>query len=317
LIHIAPDSSLVSDRCGLTPLDWLWIRFITDLIHCDEQVSHGSEHNFQQPKVKMSSRRIIPNNFIPFVEKQILKILNTLRRTIDDRMRQKRLDNNYAREEEEENSFRMKMNELLPIAAGIFAKTQDRSGVIKGVQHVHEWKLLHGAAYMYVPRYVVLSAISVNPHDLMLQDSIGNLPLHYAAARSGYKKNLHLGITSETHELIEKSPIFDLLHLCPTATKILNQYGQLPLHIAIDNEKHDLMRASDLNVPKPVYNPIPETSVVLVLSRANPASLEHKDGLTGLYPFMQAATEDKYTKANLSTIYALLKECPSLVQSEI
>ena len=316
LIHIAPESSLVSDRCGLTPLDWLWIRFITDLIHCDEQESHGSEHNFQQPKVKMSSRRIIPNNLIPFVEKQNLNILNALRRRIGDPMRRKRLDNNFAREEEE-NNFRMKMNELLPIAAGIFAKREDRSGVIKGVQHVNEWKMLHGAAYMYVPRYVVLSAISVNPHDLMLQDSIGNLPLHYAAARSGYKKTLHLGIRSETHELIEKSPIFDLLHLCPDATKIVNQYGRLPLHIAIEREKHDFMSASDSNVPKQFCNLISEASVVLELSRTNPASLEHKDGLTGLYPFMQAATEDKYTKANLSTVYALLLECPSLVQSEI
>jgi hypothetical protein len=76
------------------------------------------------------------------------------------------------------------------------------------------------------------------------------------------------------------------------------------------------MRASDINATKSLNNNAFENPIVVALSRTNPASLEHKDGLTGLYPFMQASTEDEYTKANLSTIYALLLECPSLVQSE-
>lgn len=317
LIHVAPESLLVKDRCGLTPIDWLWIRFITDIIHRDGQISQGSEHNFEQPKVKISSRRIIPNDFIPFVEKRCLNILNALQRFFSDSTCQVRsldIAANHTREEEEYD-FWTKLNGLLPVAAGLFAK-EDQSGVINGINNVSEWNIVNAAAYMNVPRYVLLRAVSLNPNELMLQDAIGNLPIHYTAARSGYKKTLNIGVRSEIQELIEKSPIFDLLSLCPGATQIANQYGQLPLHIAIEKEKYDLRRASDMNAPKSLNNNAFENSIVVTLSRTNPASLEHKDGLTGLYPFMQAATEDEYTKANLSTIYALLLECPSLVQTE-
>lgn len=319
LIRVAPESSLVRDRCGFTPIDWLWMRFIADLINLDDRMSQGSEHSYTQPKVKISSRRILPNNLIPFMENQSLKLFDSLKRILKNTKCQMisadTAENDVIRVEEDE--FRTRLNELLPVAAKILARTEDRSVAIKGVHHVQDWKPLHAAAFMNVPRYVLLSAILVNPNDLMLQDSAGNLPLHYAAARSGYEKILHIGVTSEAQKLIEKCPVFDLLHLCPDATEIANQYGQLPLHIAIEKEKRDLMRAWDRNnTPKSLNRYISEDSIITIMSRINPASLEHKDGLTGLYPFMQAATEDEYTRANLSTIYALLLEFPSLVQIE-
>lgn len=319
LIRVAPESSLVRDRCGFTPIDWLWMRFIADLIHRHDIMSRGSEHSYKQPKVKISSRRILPNNLIRFMENETIKLLDSLKLVFRKKKCQMIssdiTENDVTRVEEDE--FRTRLNELLPVAAKILTQSEDRSGAIKGLHHVKDWKMLHAAAFMNVPRYVLLSAILVNPNDLMLQDSVGNLPLHYAAARSGYEKILHVGVASEAQKLIEKCPVFDLLHLYPDATKIANQYGQLPLHIAIEKEKRNLMRASDMyNTPKSLNRYISEDSIITIMSKANPASLEHKDGLTGLYPFMQAATEDEYTRANLSTIYELLLEFPSLVQRD-
>jgi hypothetical protein len=296
LISSAHKAAAIPDRCDLTPICWAWIRHVIG-------------------QIRTSQRRFIPLNY---QQMNNLHTLNLARSVLND-SEQMELNN-------EEIELWRKLSSLLPAAAASLSRQYLEKRIVSRLETVTMWSPLHAAAFLECPRAAVLLVVAACPEKLKLKDSIGNLPVHYAAARRGYSKSLSVGPTSTPCSISEVSPIYDLLYLYPNGARIANCDFQLPLHIAIEMEKQlhmytprkedDLLtvnrrRISALNhVSKVEIKDNMGESIPLFLSKVEPDTLEVKDGLSGLYPFIQAAAGKH---SILNTVYNLLRECPSLV----
>jgi len=189
-------------------------------------------------------------------------------------------------------------------------------------------------------------ALKLYPEQTLKEDKVGELPLHLAAAASSlsdcefYKcTNCHLQPINGTryhykanrsqvychdcivnndwnvinyHEVTtcKKGPaaIEELLSLCPTAAKIPNTDGRLPLNIALDHRKY-----WDTGV-KSLFEITPESICV-------------RDIGTHMFPFMVCAAMDKESMTSrkelsmedhlgkFTTIYALMMEAPHLLDA--
>jgi len=169
-------------------------------------------------------------------------------------------------------------------------------------------------------------------------------PIHYAASRAGYTRhNLPLvcGTTTATttstsssslESIVERSVVFDLVSLWPRGARVTNGRGRLPLHIAIDEEKQSrsssrLHEGGSSSLMSPRHPPHPHhrrrslrqmeaswstfSAAVLCLFDSYPEGLERRDGVTKLYPSMQAAVGDD---ASLDMVFVLLMKNPTIVK---
>lgn len=164
------------------------------------------------------------------------------------------------------------------------------------------------------------------PEELSKRDDAGRLPLHYAASRPWHPWDWPRddGLNEQTAaKLLEEESLRVLKAAIdvspPHAVRSLDNDKRLPLHHAIDT----FIKASS-HVTCSVSSPMVEMLKVLEdLLRLYPGSLQHRDGKTKLYPFLQAtalATEE--TKSShvreelpLSITYVLLRKNPTLLAS--
>jgi hypothetical protein len=201
------------------------------------------------------------------------------------------------------------------------------------------------------------------PEQLQIRDQYGKLPLHYAASRNWDSRELaefetlpeevdatgpvvHSSESSissriendnviiegsipEVPNLIanESSRILGMIlaESAPNAARTYDKNNRLPLHCAIDTSLKAVMIQSQYS---PVMNALQN------LIDAFPEALYRRDGLTGLYPFMQVASsgintrtermnansdendkEESSCTAVMSLIYTILRETPSIVST--
>ncbi len=317
----ASDAAAVPDRCDLTPICWTWMRFVID-----EMERHPNVPS-RPPLVRASKRRYIPSNFPQASEFYTDKMYGKVHELCSEIKRLGFHSEAMFQENEIEREMRLKILYLLPCAAESLSTLCPEKSVIPGIESVTEWSPLHSAAFLVCPRAVVLQSIASNTSNLRKKDSLGNTPLHLLVAREVYTKEILLGVTSAPHRICEHSAVPDLLSLYPNATEVINNNGQLPLHIAIDFEKKQNARKPNDDMtscssrlihqaPSPIHSNAEEMkktlerSTALYLAQFDPGSLEIKDGLTGLYPALQAAAGPSSV---LDIVFSLLRECPSLV----
>lgn len=130
-----------------------------------------------------------------------------------------------------------RMRLLLPAAARVAATDEP------AYKQAEPWLLLHSACFVSCPLALVRLAWKQEPHALGIQDlRARRLPLHYAAARSGYVGTVPVGVSREVR-MMEPSPAMELASRFALATRIVDAQYQLPLHIAIDTAK----RVNDTN----------------------------------------------------------------------
>jgi hypothetical protein len=127
---------------------------------------------------------------------------------------------------------------------------------------------LHAVCKIHCPLAVVLMVLEKNAGGVANKDSVGRLPLHEAASRSGYSIKVPLGISQAGQVIEEESPVHTLLQEFPEGARIADAQLQLPLHCAIEANS--------------------SSEVIEELLRYHPDALERRDGKTRLYPFMQA-----------------------------
>lgn len=306
----APKAAMVPDRCSLTPICWTWIRHV---IEENDRSSFKAEHPGSQFRVvpaKASKRRIIPKRYSEFNGIYTEELANMVKSFFGDESSTSIRSSLTPDERYEWQKFSV----LLPAAAESIANAYPEDSTVPSIEFVESWSPLHSACILDCPRGVVLLAVLALPLSARHQDSLGNLPLHYAASRCSYKKAIPLGATSIPRLVCDTSPVMDVFVAYPGAIKVMNVYGQLPLHIAIDAEKRSRLRRDNAILSRihqgKSIDIVKEPSTTLSLSRVDPESLEYLDGISGLYPFAQAASGENFS---LDTIYLLLRECPSLI----
>ena len=110
----------------------------------------------------------------------------------------------------------------------------------------------------------------------------------------------------------EVSLLMLVLHHWPKASRVMDGCDQLPLHIAIDCAKRVMQNLLICHKQKLYTNLNGIYSDIDIILQANPDALEQKDGVTKLFPFMQAAEGED---ADLELTYHLLRQNPILVQA--
>jgi hypothetical protein len=106
----------------------------------------------------------------------------------------------------------------------------------------------------------------------------------------------------ELQVIAEPSPVGLLLHRYPNAVRITDANRQLPLHICISS------------VTSAYSSSTRALQDLQIMLNHFPSSLERRDGIDKVYPFMLAAKGDC---SSLDVIYFLLLKNPTLVASGI
>lgn len=291
LIEYDPDSIRIKDMHDLTPLDWVWIRHVLDWNSFALSSTRRPNELILVPSaaIMASSRRHVSSHFTGWYD-----------RTWKDMNAGDTQDTTEIL-----NTLLERMRLFLPAAASVMVSTRNGPGVYMFVPsakdskdaQVVNWTLLHSACAVPCPLQVVRLACSEDSSSLKTLDTfLGRLPLHYAAARGGYRISVPLGIAREARTMTEQSPVMDVAETFLEATRVVDNHYQLPLHIAIDTAKKT---PSDDNV-----------EAVVELLRLYPDALERRDGKSMLYPFLQAATGED---AHLGLTFVLLRKNPAFV----
>ncbi len=127
---------------------------------------------------------------------------------------------------------------------------------------------------------IVQHALTLNPEEIFLRDERGNNPLMIAARK--------------VNTLPE---IFELLLSDPDAAKMSDPSGKMPLHLAVSSGR-------TLN------------NGVALIVKAAPVALQTPEKSSKMYPFMLASVPTYgWDNTCLDTIYTLLREAPSVIES--
>ncbi len=342
LVEYKPEATTVLDRCLLSPICWTWIRFVIDEIESrgNEPGDEGSSTRTIRSTVKASRRRFIPNSFMTVQKEMTENMIQNVIEIISNRPGTASIEQKM-RGSIEKRSLWSNLLTLLPSAAKVTSNrkgTNERLfGSAKCNADQYVWDPVHAAAYLECPKGVILSAIKNRPQSLKEADKYGNLPIHYAAACRAYSKSVPIGVRNSREDLVEESNVFELVAFYPNSTKVKNIFGQLPIHIAIEEEKkrssdRDSFKArllkaqlglDDKNKRQRTLKKNFEKSPLMCLVRADIDSLEQRDSVTNLYPFMQVAArpsnfdDEPDNFVSLDYIFVMLQLNPSLVKTKL
>lgn len=174
-------------------------------------------------------------------------------------------------------------------------------------------KYLHHACKVSTPYGRTLSLqifkvlLWIHKDDLLTVDESGNLPLHHALGNNSLQRVSQQKNKSEKNE-DEATTNWnewteccqDLMDAAPEACRMTNQHGQLPLHLLLSN------RSPGSNcIAQKLYQRLINKMVEIF-----PESVQTRDPVSGLDPFMLAATVDG--NLPLTTVYSMLRQCPNL-----
>ena len=305
VLEDAPDAVLLPDLCGLSSVDWLWIRHVIDMF---------SDSTDLWTSRVISRRRVLPNQYPEWhksaIDSKYMKATHQEKSTseVSSQNKANLLQNLYQR-----------MKVLLPQAAKEYAKTSS----FDAARNDQPWSLLHSVCFVPGSIGLVLVALAMDPdaqRDLRTRDQYrGRYPLHYAAERCmAYSPCLPIGISPKLETVRETmTSVEEILPLYPEASQVPDNDGQLPLHIAIDSAKEYRQRARQSDQSSShAEGTESNDSTCFELSALNrllshyPCAITIPDGKTHLFPWLQAAVGDG---ASLDVIYSLLHREPTLL----
>lgn len=170
-----------------------------------------------------------------------------------------------------------------------------------GIPSISSPTLLHNIFKLSVhdaphfPRPLVDLFLWYHRGQVLVKDSHGMLPLHYAM----HRQTIHtpsVGNNALSDSTAWKELILKLLEVEPESSKVSNQDGRLPLHMILDfvTERTDDTACMH--------------DVIRELVDSFPESLDQPDPITGLDPFLLAATNPSL---DLNVIFTLLRLSPA------
>ena len=318
--NAAPMAVLQRDTSGLTPLHWLWIRFVSTVLSLDDRQLtrtvvlepraledcdycsyskfwHVERGDFSTDLILM--RRIDPpldffrmrhippelcdnrSSNLSWAERAV-EVLATMR----DRDREHGYEHGHntaaewTREEAVTCLFWVKVVSLLKA----FSKTQH--------DEVGDFHLVHTAmSSPSCPPAVAHITSLLFPEELAVRDSYGCFPLHHAAKREWYSFDWRNEENDAAASKLLQGESLELLNNVIRATpsdvtRVVDNGGRLVLHHVIETFVSACSRCRVMSSHKDVVASMLETLKDIV--QQYPESLERRDGQTKLYPFLQA-----------------------------
>lgn len=219
--------------------------------------------------------------------------------------------------------------------------------------------ILHIAALNpCVPSSIVHIALFLYPNFAKKRDHLGRLPLHCAASRFTYKWKPSPQIPASTfqttsdinwrqwnHEghvsreqIISEPIVASVLHAYPEGIRVYDNCNRIPLHYAVEAAVKSLYIVDEHDYYSPKEGGMDLwNAFIKPLVAMWPGSVDQRDGVTKLYPFMQAAAKvdeslqcfingnsfrfkeilhEQSSIRQLNIIYGMLRLNPELVRSE-
>jgi hypothetical protein len=186
--------------------------------------------------------------------------------------------------------------------------------------------VLHVAAINpCVPSSILYVALSLYPNFANKRDHLGRLPIHCAASRFMYKWkpspliqvpphqywrfwNHHRNFSRE--QIISEPIVASVLDAYPNGVRMYDNLNRLPLHYAIETvvkslhviDEHDFYHPNEGGMD--LWNAFIEPLVKMW-----PGSVDKRDGVTNLYPFMQAAAKMGTTEGdNIDALFQIKED---------
>lgn len=315
----APEAVSKRDGSGLTPVHWLWIRFVSTLLAIDDggrgsSVTVPLERNIQNedlsdylsfasleqgdfeadmhlirrldPSVDFLRMRHIPAEVLDECEalqwaERTVSLLKHIRERFQREIKDGGKPTIWSREEAVAALFWTKVVSLLKAASG-----SSKSG------NQSDFSVVHTAfESTYCPPPVAGIVASMYHDEMISPDSNGMLPLHHAAKRAWHawdwprEDGTSEGANAQLLQLESSSFLKTAMSLSPPeAAGYKDRFNCLPIHYAIPN----FITAFCASGRSYSENPVTEIlELVSYFVQMNPDSLQERDPTTGLFPFLQ------------------------------
>ena len=340
LLRHGPEAVIAGDRHNLTPLDWLWIRYVLDRAHLAGSRSNnnsGSDSDAGSVAATLPQfqanrpykRRTIPSTFLQNWKDAATEIQMLSEAVNGNAKATKRMRvGSFTNYRVTTGALWERVSLMLPVAAREMHRLLEQT-----TDEPEEWKVYHAASYVPCPVPLLDLAFFYYPDQVKEKDARGFLPIHLAASNPYHDVTFDLpgGMTSGVSPYVraqhrtsfgELSPISRVIkHSTSEASHTVTPDGRLPLHIALEmikDHQSTFRAACQSEVFTSISNQnraVPweiSRSIIRSLVEANTTAFERQDPQTLLYPFMQAAVGDN---ADVDLIFLLLREHPSICTS--
>jgi len=324
LANAAPTAVMKRDAAGLTPLHWMWIRFVSTLLMledkgdntilefeqqsglCDytafwfmEKGDFFSDLNLIRrldPPVDFLRMRHIPPDLYEdhSAEKWALRSVELLAHVRTRRLAQRQLQQHDDAEGDDVNANMLEWTRAEAVTSLFWTKVVSLlKSACRTAPHYQEGQkffLAHTAfATSSCPPHVAEISCQLFPEELSQRDHQGKLPLHHAATRKWHAWDLRNegGAESAACKLLRG----ESLHLLETA---LFCSPPQAAKVTDDSGRLVLHHIIDTFVQacssRMMDNSVAKNmlNILWQLLQLNPESLEQRDGQTKLYPFLQA-----------------------------
>ena len=340
LSSAAPAAVLHRDVCGLTPLHWLWIRFVSNLMTYEsEEEDHETdrivlEMSRQEPHAKYCEFSMLeqgefdadlqlinmdpPTDFLRmrhvpvesvhphdckrFVDTSV-NVLREVRAKYYDMQSTSRMNR---------ESGTMEWSRLDAIVGLFWTKVVallQASGVASASLPAGDSFLVHAAfATSACPAPVARIVASLFPEELAVPDTRGRFPIHHAAAREWDPLECR-PLSHETDG--RKLLIMESLHLVRLVMELTPAHcleasdadGRLPIHHAIESFVNAAIQAQSQQRQFPMEDAV---STLMTMMEIYPDCLVVPDRKTGYVPILQVATTLNSTVIDSSPVDAFL-----------
>lgn len=156
--------------------------------------------------------------------------------------------------------------------------------------------------------------LCLRPEQVMEEDLHGFLPIHYAlrygATVLGYENSASKSLLLNTID-DWKSFVFLILGKSSKQCEVKSREGRLPLHYMLDHpstNSRDFVSPSNSTSMETKALQSSRHAIIERLVTLYPESVDQKDPVTGLYPFMMASSD---RSMSVDTIFFLLRRSPS------
>jgi len=280
ILTLHPEAALVQDNYTLTPLCWAWIRHIS-------------------PSRRSSMRLFITSQFPTLLEDAIRDF---------ECMKVSHTGQVLGIANGEKLDYFWSTAQML-LCAGHHSNTLDN---ILSPSSKIQWRALHAASALCCPSPFFLLSYKLHPEQVRQRDESGKIPLHHAAARASYRREIPIGATSlRSFELTDHlSPLSVLLDDYPEGAAVTDNEGRLPLHIWVENLCGGCERTNSDDLDARLHE-------LELLMEANIYALERRDVKTHIYPFMLALiSPGELSLSSVNFAFLMLKMNPSLIKNE-
>lgn len=261
-----------TNHSGYTPVDLEWIRHI--------EAGHG-----------FFSHR----SFLPLDPRGVRKACGRHNELYSSLLRQA-VDEVVSTSPVTDKTFGLLLHRIFMIIRGAFRDSSTtRSPMDLSDTILHQAAALSGPSEPLLPQPILELILSQHGEQLDQKDRFGRLPLHHAVQVRNALSPASVKSSSEWVTWVR-----NLHERCPRAYAVPDSQGRLPLHCALDLTGEDC----------PLLLQDARAEVVRFLATAYPKSVETRDPVLGLYPFMQAAAS---TSVPLDTVFWLLRRSPDVV----